>query len=502
MLPKALTRLVVTYCLGIGFVLLMLLAVAPAGLAQGPREQVGEWSDVIPWQNIAIHTHVLPNGKVMYWSRREPNETLNAKDTIPRLWDPITGQFSDLAKPGYNIFCSGHVFLPDGRLFVAGGHIEDQVGLPRASIYDPEKNIWQKLPDMNKGRWYPSALSLANGEVLIAAGTYKDPNNRIQTNVLPEVWDGKTLRDLTNAQPLLPYYPFLHVAPNGQVFLSGPQMNTFFLDTAGKGHQSPNIAVRFQGQRDYGSSVMYDVGKIMVVGGGDPPKKTTEIIDLNVAKPSWKLGASMATERRQLNATLLADGKVLVTGGTSGKGFNNLTTPVLTSELWDPDPVDKWTVVASQKVPRLYHSTAVLLPDGRVLSSGGGEFAKDDTGKDLDVKKDNHADAQIYSPPYLFTKGIRPSITKAPEVVSYGQTFDVQTPDGARIKKVTWIRLSSVTHAYNQNQRLNLLSFTAIAAGLQVTAPAKAALAPPGHYMLFILDGDGAPSVAKIIKIQ
>jgi len=469
--------------------LLTLLLLASGTLAQEKPEQVGQWSDVIPWRNIAIHTHVLPSGKVMYWSRHEPGETLDATDITPRLWDPTTNVFSDLARPGYNIFCAGHAFLPDGRLFVAGGHISDGNGLPRASIYDPAKDSWQKLTDMHRGRWYPTVLALTTGEILVVSGTdqHSTPNN------LPQVWQGKSWRDLTDAQPNLPYYPFLHVAPNGLVFTPGPQKETFYLDTRDKGRKVP-FGDRILGQRDYGSSVMYEPGKILVMGGGDPPLATAEVIDLNAASPAWRSVAAMATARRQLNATLLPDGKVFVTGGTSGPGFNNLTTPVFSSELWDPT-TEKWTVVASQKIPRLYHSTAVLLPDGRVLSAGGGEFQ-------VVQEQDNHRNAQIYSPAYLFAKGARPKITKAPEAVSYGGTFKVGTPDPGQIKKVTWIRLPSVTHAYNQNQRLNLLEFKVLTDGLQVTAPANSALAPPGHYMLFLLDGSGIPSVANIIKIQ
>ena len=195
--------------------------------------------------------------------------------------------------------------------------------------------------------------------------------------------------------------------------------------------------------RDYGSSVMYDNGKILVMGGGDPPTNTAEVIDLNAASPAWRSVASMAFARRQLNATILPDGQVLVTGGTSGPGFNDPTAPVFAAEMWNP-ATENWTTMASAQITRIYHSTALLLPDGRILSMGGNDFPQ----------------TEIYEPPYLF-KGTRPAIDPTPATVNYGQSFFVQTPDAAGVTQVTWIRLSSVTHAFNMDQRFSRLSFSA-----------------------------------------
>ena len=135
---------------------------------------------------------------------------------------------------------------------------------------------------------------------------------------------------------------------------------------------------------------------------------------------------------------------------------------------------------------RTYHSIALLLPDGRVLSAGG-TFGR--------------ASAEIYSPPYLF-HGSRPTITSAPANVAYGQSFFVGTPDATSISKVTLITLSSVTHGFNMGQRISRPSFSQATGGLNVTAPSDPNKTPPGYYMLFILNSNGVPSVAKIVQIN
>jgi len=342
---------------------------------------------------------------------------------------------------------------------------------------------------MNAGRWYPTVTTLANGDVLVVSGNI---DNSVGENVLPEVFQTQsgTWRDLTNAQISLDLYPRMFLAPNGRVFYASPSTVTRYLDTSGTGAWTVVANRSVDVYRDYDSAVMYAAGKVLVVGGGDPPTSTAEVIDLNAASPAWRSVAPMAVARRHLNATLLPDGQILVTGGTSGPGFNNTDTPVFAAEMWDP-ATETWSTMASQQFPRLYHSGAVLLPDGRVLTTGG-----DATAGGIDVPQ-----AEVYEPPYLFT-GVRPPINAAPTAVVYGQTFVVATPNAASITQVTWIRLSSVTHAFNMNQRINRLSFSQAAGGLNVVAPANTDLTPPGHYMLYILNSQGVPSVASIVHIQ
>ena len=429
----------------------------------------GQWSGVQQLGNVPVHAHLLPTGKVMFWPYGD----------APTLWDPATGAITPAAPSGFNVFCSAHSFLADGRLLVAGGHIQNNVGLATAKIYDPFTNTWSPLPNMNAGRWYPTNTTLAGGDVLVASG---DTNIGV-TNNLPQVYQvsSNTWRDLSGAQLQLPLYPWMFQAPDGRVLNAGPNPDARMLDTAGTGAWSLIDGSNY-GFRGYGSAVMYDRGKVLLVGGG-APTATAEVIDLNQPGAQWQYTGSMSIARRQINATVLPDGTVLVTGGTSGPGFNDRAGAVYSAELWDP-ATGQFTTLASMAVPRWYHSTAVLLPDGRLFSGGG----------------DDNPSAEVFSPPYLF-KGPRPTITGAPASVGYGQGFTVTTPDAADVSAVTLVRVTSVTHAFNMDQRFVKLPFTKGNGALAVTAPSAADRLPPGYYMLFALSSAGVPSVASMLRI-
>lgn len=463
--------------LALALAVLALLATPAATQTPGG----GSWTSMgsLPFFPTAMHT--LPTSKVLFFGGDVQGTPPGPPANSLRTWDPATGQTSTLASTGYDLFCAGHSFLADGRLFLTGGHIANFVGLPNAGTYDAATNTWTRLPDMNAGRWYPTNTTLANGDVLVVSGQI---DTTIGVDALPQVFSPgtRTWRNLTGAQLTLDLYPRMHLVPNGRVFNSGPSGTTRYLDTAGTGSWSV-VGTRPGGTRDYAPSVMYDTGKIVFIGGGDPPTAATAVIDLTAAAPAWRTVAAMATPRRHHNATLLPDGKVVVTGGTSGSGFNDTSRPVLAAELWDP-ATERWTTLAGQTVGRFYHSLALLLPDGRVMSAGGN----------------GRPQVEVFSPPYLSGAG-RPTITGAPASVDYGQGFAVQTPNGAAITQVTWIRLPSVTHAFDQNQRFNRLAFIPATGGLTVTAPSSANVAPPGHYMLFILDGQDVPSVARIVRL-
>jgi hypothetical protein len=444
------------------------------------QQPLGQWSAVSEAPIVQVHLSLLVSGKVMSWGG--PN------NTPTYLWDPATGAFTAVRAPS-ELFCGGHNFLPDGRLFVAGGHISNDHGLPNTNVFDPATETWQASPPMPmaRGRWYPTNTTLPNGEVVTMAG--RDENGVVVP--LPEVWNGAAWRQLTSAPLALPYYPRNFVAPDGRIFYAGEEQQSRYLDVAGEGLWA-NGPLRQFGSRDYGSAVMYEPGKILYAGGGDPPTDSAEIIDLNQPTPTWTFTGEMAFARRQMNATLLPTGDVLVTGGTSSAGFNDPAGAVLAAELWHP-ATGTWTTLASSAVDRVYHSTALLLPDGRVLYTGSGDG-------DLAPSEDQR-NYELYSPPYLFN-GARPTITGAlPPSAGYGQTQVVKTPDGAGIAQVTLIRFGSVTHAFDQSARLVPLSFSRAATGLTIHLPASRAAAPPGPYMLFLVNTNGVPSVGRMMLL-
>ena len=475
-------------------------AFARPAAAAPPPSSVGAWSPVYAWPNIGIHLHLLPNGKVLSWDEGKRPSADSPGSVDAYVVDVPAGQPPGAAVKAPNgktdLFCSGHTFLPDGRLFVSGGRGAGSgtgSGVADVNIFDYRTNGWTTTAGYaaQYARWYASTLALPTGEVLLLGGTLKTQKDR---NPLPQVWQAGQggLRDLTTALLKLNPYPRIYVAPDGRVVQVGVEQVTRFLDTSGTGKWTTGPSRKF-GVRLAGTSAMYADGKVLTVGGGKynvVPTKTAEVLDLDAPAPAWRYTAPMAYARKHANATVLPDGKVLVTGGSGSAAFNDGAGAVLAAETWDP-ATGAWTTMASMRVKRVYHSTAILLPDGRVLSAGG-------TAGTHGVV--NNRNAEIYSPPYLFN-GPRPTITSAPASVGYGQTFAVQTPDAAGIAKVTLVRLSSVTHSFNMNQRIEALGFNRATGGLDVTVPSNPNRLPPGHYMLFILNGAGVPSVATILQV-
>lgn len=472
-----------------------------------PTSQVGSWSAAIPLEVVGIHQVMLPTGEILFWSRHGTGE-----DGDPRLFNPTTGEVrmagmldDDMdGEMDYDLFCAGHTLMADGRVFFAGGHIADGVGENKAVIYDPWKNTWTRVPDMNNGRWYPTATLLPNGDILVIGGTI----NFTTVNALPQVYEVKTntWRDLSTALlgnfPEYPdFYPWATVADDGRVFIAGPQQTGRYLDTTGTGTWT-DVADSLLRYRDYGSAVEYSEGKILITGGkervednADPgvllPSDTAEVIDINAGAPAYQPVAPMTTGRRHHNLTVLPDDTVLATGGSSAPGFQDYLGAVLYPELWEPTS-NTWTPQAANAFPLLYHSNAMLLPTGQVFVTGGGQPAP--------FGGQDEPRGQIFSPAYLF-KGARPTIASAPASANYGQSFAVETSSPANIEKVTLIALPSPTHAFNENQGISHLAFTQTATGVLVTAPANSASAPPGFYYLFVIDSAGVPSIAQIIQL-
>jgi hypothetical protein len=460
---------------------------------------VGSWSSPTTLPIVPIHTSMLPNGKLLIF------DWLTDSATNPRVWDPVTNIFTQVPyNSSVDLFCAGHTPLPDGRILVAGGHIDSYVGVKNTTIFDPATNTWSDVGPMNYARWYPTVTKLPDGRMLVVSGaidcpdcaTPGAPHNGIAA--LPEIFDPATnsWSVVTGASLRLPIYPNMYVLPDGRIFAATTAEEAIASRVLDLNTQTWSIVDT--NVRDGGSSVMYLPGKILKSGKAWNPdypiaNATSEawVIDMNQTAPTWRQVQSMAFPRTQHQLTVLPDGTVLATGGSRNSDVNDRASAVLAAELWDPT-TETWRTLSSGVVPRLYHSSAVLLPDGRVEIGGGGH----PTGFGVAEFR-----SEIFSPPYLF-KGSRPTITSAPSQANYGQSFFMGTPDGGTITKVALIPQPSPTHAYNSNSGYVPLTFSQTTGGLTVTGPANGNIAPPGMYMMFAINANGVPSVASWVRIS
>jgi hypothetical protein len=466
------------------------VAITVANTSATDPSRIGQWSAPLSWPMVGVHLTLMPNGQILVWDGA-------AQNGVARVWNPSTNGFTKTTAKD-NLFCAGHTLLPDGRVFVAGGHIANYVGLPDANLFQPSNRRWSSAAPMQVGRWYPTVTVLPDGRALVVSGAI---DCEACIALIPEIYNPgtNTWSTLPNASLELPLFPHMFVLPDGRVLATGafegpsPAV-ALDLNTGTWSTIDPTIV-------DGHSSAMYALGKIVKSGtsaNSDPPygpaEATTYVLDMTQAAPRWRQTSPMANPRSYHTLTLLPDGNVLATGGGMSTDTFDETQAVLAGELWSP-VTETWTSLASMTVPRLYHSTALLLPDGRVVVAGGGRFGNP-TGDYHDK-----LNAEIYSPPYLF-KGTRPVITAAPSLAPYGFTMSIATPDAARIASVALVPLGSVTHHFNQTQRFLRLPFQQTGNGLNVQAPIRANDAPPGYYMLFIVDTSGVPSIARIIQIQ
>jgi hypothetical protein len=485
---------------------------APPALAPSDADTKGVFGPLESWPTIPTHAALLPDSTVISWYSRDTvgatrsadyNDQSKHNSTIVDLWRLDNNSHSRRDNTTTDLFCAGFTPIADGRLLVSGGNLGSNGGFYPGSVhtnlYAPSSSSWTRGPDMTEGRWYPSVINLPNREVLFIGG---NSNETTRFNRIADVWNPSTntLRRLTSASTqgrgFNHLYPWVHVAPNGQVFYSGSTPKMTYLNTAGNGSWS-SIYTRDTTYRGYGSSVMYEPGKLLIMGGGGNTK-TAVTINLT-SGVEVTATSSMSYGRTHLNATLLADGSVFVNGGnTNGANFDD-TTSVYASEVWDPG-TGTWQLGASAQKPRNYHAVSLLLPDGSVWTAGGGGCGN---------CKANQQSAEIFYPSYLFKKdgsGLladRPRVTIAPSSMTYNGSYTLYTPTPSSISKAALVGLGSVTHAFNMNQRYVPLSISnKTSTTLTVTSPANANLAPPGYYMLFVVNSSGVPSVARMIQVQ
>jgi hypothetical protein len=470
---------------------------------QGDPARVGRWDTPRAWPIVGIHAAVLPTGEVMHLTYFEEATEL---DTAATVWNPSSGQFRDVS-PGFgDMFCSGQSFLPSGELFIAGGFagIEEFLcngrGVRPAYIFDPFSLSWTEVGDMKSARYYPTVLTLANGRQLIIGGQGENcqyiPTMEILTSK-------RRLKRVRGPNRIMRDYPRAFLLSNGSIVHVGVEPVTSILDSKLKFWKS--FAVTLLGRIRYEPTAFYVPGfqdRIMICGGyitenpngeRDNPTATCEAIDALAANPTWRQMAPMSAPRGDVNSVILPDGKVLIVGGGSHHRYQS---PELRPELYNP-VTNTWTTMASQRYGRMYHATAVLLPDARVLSAGQDDL-------DNSAPQESGRWGEIFSPPYLF-RGKRPVIRKAPTEAAYGSsiTLKIKKARAAKIRSVVLIGLSSVTHSHNTGQRYVPLSYSVAGRRtLQATLTANPNLAPPGHYMLFVLNDRGVPSEAQIIRLK
>jgi len=438
---------------------------------------------VVNLPTVAMNLILLKNNKLMFY---EDGGSVT-------IWDYLNNVFTS-APVSVDLFCSGFASLADGRILVVGGYGgSNTIGIANAEIFDPSNNSWTTVPNMSYRRWYPTATTLSDGRILVTAGWQTTNHSNAG---IPEIYDPSTNQwtKLTNANNPFETYPFMFVLQDGRIIHVGGSeyaTNTDILNVSTQSWSVVDSRII-----DGGAASMYLPGKIMKAGsatdsqGTGTSANTTFVLDMTQPTPTWQQKPSMAYPRSFLNLTELPDGSVLATGGETDKNGGTISNAVYAAELWSPQ-TQTWTTMSSMKTPREYHSTALLLPDARVLVSGMGF----DFGQVPD-----QTNAEIFSPPYLF-KGARPTISSAPAQIPYGSNFSVTTPDYASISKVVLIRTGATTHFFDQNTRYVPLAFQQTTGGLTVTGPVDGNLAPPGHYMLFLVNGSGVPSVASIVQV-
>ena len=507
----------------------------PAGpVPTSGNQALGVWSSVVDWPLVSIHAALLPDGRVMTYGTNISSR--GAGEFMYDIFDPAEEAFGTPAAhltlentTGTFLFCSAQVLLPvSGELLLSGGDIVKNGsllnrGVADVNIFNPVNNqLRPASAKMKRPRWYGTSTVLPNGEIYLQGGTDGEDHPEVRGN------DGTfrllsgidTLQTQSNgAQYFDNNYPRNFVAPNGKIFGLDPHW-MYEVDPYGKGDNGEPGSVKifqahwdiahtrggdsYRGWSATSSTVMHRAGKILQLGGTQP---NATIIDLTGPTPVLEDLPPMSQTRQWANATVMPDGRVFVSGGSSK---NLLIDPAnqdvgvawYGTEIFDPqsvNPDQPWSPAAPLSKRRFYHSVALLLPDATILSTGGGAPGPV-----------TNLNAQIYYPGYLFktdgNRATRPVIEQMPgalpPVVNPGSTFNLSSPNAASIERVTLVKTGSVTHSFDMDQRFIEPDFTIDGDQVRVSLPANPYETPPGYYMVFIINDHGTPSKAKMIRIN
>jgi hypothetical protein len=518
-------------------------SVSPASFSQPTpllqtafAQTAGSWALGKNTSIVAIHAALTATGKIFYLAGSSYCINTESGPYLARLLDPTTGSETSVTM-SKDLFCSGATQLPNGNIFVCGGtklydvDVNNCNGKWHGANYAYEFNIGSgtlnQLNPMKQGRWYPTCVSLPSGKVLIVGGD----DDYGAYNYLTEIYDPATKAITVSYNPsgnstycvgsaatstcsgagtpcyggpnqgvgpFLALYPRMSLMPSGLVFVSGSEQTTYLWNPSNGVWTFVNNTS--QTYRDYGASILLPLqntsaerGKVLIVGGSisgtTTATKVVEIEDFNQGTstaPVLRQVASLHYGRKFLLPIILPNGKVVVFGGSS----QGTTNPIYIPEMFDPENESQgWVTLSAATVPRVYHATALLLPDGSVW-----------TASSTVNTCTTELRTEIFKPSYFSVT--RPTISGTPTVGGYGQTIVIPTPSPSSISRVSLTRLGATTHHYEANVRLLWLQITARAgSSITVSAPLNSKLAPPGYYMIHVLDSTLVPSVAKIIQI-
>ncbi|HEU4346737.1 MAG TPA: discoidin domain-containing protein [Actinoplanes sp.] len=473
----------------------------------------GKWSAPVGFPLVPVAAAQLPNGKILTWSSYATNAFSGGRGkTVTAVYDPATGVVTQrtVTETGHDMFCPGISVLRDGRIVVTGGNDS-----AKTSIYNPATNAWATGPVMTTPRGYQASTTLSDGRVFTIGGSWSGPIGGVNgaPHKAGEVYSTSTgWKALPGArvEPMLTAdantngdyrkdnHAWLFAWSNATVLQAGPSRAMNWYTTAGTGGTTPAGSRADDRDAMNGTAVMYDAGKILTVGGATSYQNVGAtanafVVSINGTTASARRVGSMANTRTFHNSVVLPDGKVAVFGGQNFAVPFSDNTAVLNAEMWDP-ATEQFSPLARAAIPRTYHSVAMLMPDARVFTGGGGLCGTCAT---------NHFDGEIFTPPYLLnddgTAARRPVITTAPATALNGADITVAT-DRA-VASFAIVRMGTATHTVNTDQRRIALTPTTVTGGYRLTIPSDSGIALPGYWMLFAMDANGVPSVAKTIRI-
>jgi plastocyanin len=463
----------------------------------------GQWEELPNLPEITfMHAVLLANSsRILFWGYgQRPDQS--------RLWDQTTGLYTQpINQPiaiaaDENLWSGAHAQLNDAHGtvlahggFMTGGGVSANTER-RAFLFDPTTNTFAVGADLHTGRFYPTTLTLADGKALTLFGEdhATAPGTGVQSL---EIFTPSGGAGSWSAAKTVPfnyfYYPWTFLLPGGNLFIAGPQKPARRFDPSAAtivdnpALQYNQISLQ-RGVNMDGTALLLPLRpphyepRVMVLGGSAPDaQQTAEWIDLSVASPTWQALPNLNMARDKVNSVLLPDGHVMIAGGIETLPDGG---PI---EIFDPeDPTSGFQLGPNMKYRRAYHSAAILLPDGSVIMGG------DPNGGSTPNER--------YRPSYFFKP--RPTISTSPATVAHGAAFSVDTATPGAIAEVVLMRAGAVTHGFNQNQRyIGCVITGTTATAVNATAPPDGNIAPPGYYLLFVVNTDRVPSEGKWFRL-